>query len=108
MNKHILKRMSIMVLSAVMMFSYPISVSAANAEASLTEERCMEDILSDYYEQTQFVETRADLKTSSISENTVDLIKSQTITNLRSAGYEAYDVNKDTFGEVVVTHRENF
>lgn len=96
------KKATALILSFAMLLSIGTSVSAAQADAStpteVTEVRTMEDILNDYHDQIFDLEPQTN--TNARSAQTAESITQNTVNELKSAGYEAYHVNADTYADV--------
>ncbi len=60
----------------------------------------IEGILSDFHEKSQLAEISSGIEGNSRSVSSGDQLIQETVDTLVDAGYEAYNVNKDTFAQV--------
>ena len=94
-----LKKMLAILLSTAMVLGLGVQVYAAQEDAEVTQntetQRPMDEILNRYHAKS--FELSSPNGNASRSVQTSETIKQDTINELRDAGYEAYDVNPDTY-----------
>lgn len=81
----------------------PTSVNANDVVQEEVQENkavSVEEILNEYCAKLELYSLKSNINTFSKTTETKEIIKQQTIEKLTEAGYEAYDVNSNTFDEV--------
>ncbi len=100
MKNTLFRRSMVLCLSFLMFFSLNISVFAVGSTTPSSGKITVDEILRDYHSQLFLAEINKDQDSGKRLLTTHKEIKSQTLKRLTDAGYEAYDVNKDTFTAV--------
>ena len=90
----------VLCLSFLMFFSLNLPAFAVGSATPTSEKVSIDEIFNDYHSQLFLAEINKDEGSSARSLSTQKEIKMQTMQRLSDAGYEAYDVNKDTFTSV--------
>lgn len=100
MKNTIFRRLLALCLSFLMLISLNLSAFAVGSTTSSSTTPSADEILNDYHSQLLSAKINEDQGSDARSLTSHDQIKAQTIKRLKDAGYEAYDVNKDTFTSV--------
>ena len=96
------KKMIALVLCCIMVLPLcsPVFAVPADNDQGQYDSRSMEEILSDYHTKSRQIENQSNAGTYSRSNQTSDTVRQDAVSELKAAGYEAYDVNPDTYASV--------
>lgn len=96
------KKMIALVLCCIMVLPLcsPVFAVPAENDQDQYDSRSMEEILNDYHTKSRQIESQSDAGTNSRSVQTADTVRQDAVSELKLAGYEAYDVNPDTYAGV--------
>ena len=96
------KKMIALVLCCIMVLPLcsPVFAVPADNDQGQYDSRSMEEILSDYHTKSRQIENQSNAGAYSRSAQTSDTVRQDAVSELKAAGYEAYDVNPDTYAGV--------
>ena len=100
-----LRKLVLICLVFLLFVASPISVFAVESSDTIITNSSIEEIIDDFHTLSFLVQTNHSetlLATSNL-DNTMDLIRKTTVSSLLDAGYQAYDVNADTYSYVRAT-----